>query len=187
MNNEEAEIDQEEDNEEIVGGEVPMIPVEDPRLRPHGQIYEDIGEITIDPSVNEQYNLPFRLNWGTLVINCYDPIKAIIYFLLLFPMIFLNLIIVVNTNNNLRRLRKPVTSKAEVLRFFGITLSMSLDPTRGGVKSYWDDNEDLSDTIYQKKCYNARFGMTRHRFQDLRKCLSFGPIPEDLVSYTIIN
>jgi len=161
-------------------------PVQDPRLQPHGQLYVDLGDVSIDPSVNSRYQLGFRLNWGTLVINAYEFIKAISYFLLLFPMIFLTNVILPNTNNNLRDSRKPVTTKAEMLRFFGITLAMSLDPTRGGVASYWDENADLSGTIYQRKCYGDRFKMTRHRFQDLRRYLSFGPLPEDIVSYTLI-
>ena len=163
-----------------------MNPPQDPRLQPHGQLYEDLGEITIDPSVNTRYILPFRLNWGTLVINVYDFIKAISYFLLLFPMTFLINNVIPNTNNNLRDARKPVTSKAEMLRFFGITLAMSLDPTRGGISAYWDENIDLTGTIYQRKTYGDRFKMTRHRFQDLRRYLSFGPLPEDIVSYTLI-
>ena len=97
-------------------------------------------------------------------------------------MIFLTGVVIPNTNNNLRNDRKAPTDKAEMLRFFGITLAMSLDPTRGGVLSYWDDNDDLTGTIYQRKGYGERFQMTRHRFQDLRKHLSFGPRPEDVVS-----
>jgi len=163
-----------------------VIPGDDPRLRPHGQIYEDLGEILIDPSSNLRYNQSFRANWGANIINREDPIDFLNYFLLLFPMTFLVQIVVPNTNNNLREARKPVTFKAEMLRFFGLTLSMALDPTRGGINSYWDDNVDLSETIYQKKCYYARFNMTRHRFQDLRRYLSFGSEPEDIVSAKII-
>ena len=164
-----------------------MIPLQDPRLQPHGQLYQDLGEVTIDPSANSRYLLGFRLNWGTLVINAYEFIKAISYFFLLFPMIFLTNNIIPNTNNNLRDARKAVTTKAEMLRFFGITLAMSLDPTRGGVVSYWDDNIDLTETIYQHKSYGVRFKMTRHRFQELRRHLSFGPEPEDIVNILYIK
>ena len=171
-----------EDVEEVIAG----AGVVDPRLQPHGQLYEDLGEVTIDPSANQTYNLPFRLNWGQLVINAYEPIKAIIYFLLLFPMAFLNAVILVETNNNLRANRKAVTSKAELVRFFGLTLSMALDPTRGGIRSYWDDNLNFEETIFQRKSYGSRFEMTRHRFEDLRRYLSFGPEPADRVRYKII-
>ena len=67
--NSEVEMAQNEDDEEIIGGNDGHIPIVDPRLRPHGQLYEDVGEMTIDPSANEKYSLPFRLNWGALVIN----------------------------------------------------------------------------------------------------------------------
>ena len=157
-------------------------PVADPRLRPHGQVFEDLGEVTIDPAANERYNLPFRLNWGQLVINVYEPIKAFCYFLLLFPMLFLTTVVIPCTNNNLTVARKHATDKAELLRFFGLTLAMALDPTRGGVRSYWDDNFEMEETIYQKKSFLDRFEMTRHRFEDLRRYLSFGPEPEDIVS-----
>jgi hypothetical protein len=165
---------------------VAAVGVADPRLQPHGQLFEDLGEVTIDPSANLKYNSPFRLNWGQLVINFYEPIKAINYFFLLFPMVFLSTVVLVETNNNLREARKGITSKAELIRFFGLTLSMALDPTRGGVRSYWDDNYNLEDTIFQKKSYGSRFEMTRHRFEDLRKHLSFGPEPADRVRINII-
>jgi hypothetical protein len=177
---------EENDNEENIGDHNIADPVQDPRLRPHGQFYEDLGEVAIDPSVNSKYNLPFRLNWGILVINNYDYIKPFTYFLLLFPMTFLITTVIPNTNNNLRANRKPVTNKAELIRFFGLTLSMALDPTRGGIRSYWDDNADLGETIYQRKSYLTRFHMTRTRFEDLRKYLSFGPQPDDIVSNTIM-
>jgi hypothetical protein len=35
---EDVESDQEEGNEDNVGGEVPLIPLQDPRLQPHGQL-----------------------------------------------------------------------------------------------------------------------------------------------------
>ena len=68
-----------------------------------------------------------------------------------------------------------------MIKFLGITLAMSLENTRGGVIAYWDDDEDLGETIYQKKNYKSRFGMTRHRFQDLRSNLAMCGVPEDLV------
>lgn len=168
--------------DDIVGED----PLEDPRLRPHGQLWEDLGEINVDPVANQRYNLPFRLNWGQLVVERHNPIKALTYFLLLFPMTFLFTVVIVHMNEKLREARKQETNKAEVLRMIGLTLSMALDPTRGGVRSYWDENEDLEGTIYQKKSYATRFNMTRHRFEDLRRYMTFGPMPEDIVSYYII-
>jgi len=178
----EAETVQEEDNENNVGDNVPVIPGEDPRLRPHGQVYEDLGEVTIDPSANSKYTLPFRVNWGGAIINRQDPISCLNYFLVLFPMTFLVSDIIPNMNNNLRGARKPVTSKAEMLRFFGITLAMALDPTRGGVRAYWDQDDIEHETIYSKRDYGNRFFMTRHRFEDLRRYLSFSQAPDDIVS-----
>jgi len=131
-------------------------------------VYEDLGEVNIDPVANERYNRGFQLNWGVLVVNAHELIDILSYFLLLFPMTFLTSQIVEYTNFNLREARKPITDKAEMLRFLGITLAMSLDPVRGGLKSYWDDNDVIEESIYQKKCYGSRFLMTRHRFQDIR-------------------
>jgi hypothetical protein len=159
----------------------------DPLLSPHGQVYLDSGEVNIDPSNNSRYTRAFTLNWGTVagVVDTFAVIKEIMYFYLLFPMIFLRQSIVVHTSNTLVSKGKRATTLGEMLKFFGITLSMSLEPCRGGVEAYWDDGLNLDGTIYQKRDYKNRFGMSRHRFQDLRSCLSLGPIPANLV-YIII-
>ena len=99
--NSEVEMAQNEDDEEIIGGNDGHIPIVDPRLRPHGQLYEDVGEMTIDPSANEKYSLPFRLNWGALVINSYELISRFVYILFLFPMTFLNEVVIRCTNDKI--------------------------------------------------------------------------------------
>ena len=121
----------------------------DPLLSPHGQVYRDLGDIHIDPSANSRYTRGFMLNWGHLVVDPFVRIKELTYFLLLFPMVFLVTVIVIHTNNNLRARRKTQTTQGELVKFFGITLAMSLETTRGGVKAFWDDDdEDLGETIY---------------------------------------
>ena len=67
------------------------------------------------------------------------------------------------------------------MKFLGITLAMGLETTRGGVKAFWDDDEDLTGTIYQNKNYKTRFGMSRHRFQEIRTCLAMGGDPANVV------
>jgi len=180
--------DRDSDVEEGIGQQVhgiqpPEIPVEaaDPLLSPHGQVYEDLGEIHIDPSANMRYSRGFSLNFGQLVVDHFLPIKEFTYFLLLFPMVFLVTVIVVHTNNNLRARQKTYTTQGELVKFLGITLAMALETTRGGVKAFWDDDADLTETIYQHKNYKTRFGMSRHRFQDLRTALAMGAVPVDLV------
>lgn len=188
MNNEEVEQDSDEEQElveEVHGLQPPVVPAApvDPRLTPHGQVYEDVGEIHIDPSANMRYTRGFILNWGHLIVDPFVPIKELFFFLLLFPMVFLTTVILIHTNNNLRARQKTPTTQGELVKFLGITLAMALETTRGGVKAFWDDGQDLEETIYQKKNYKTRFGMSRHRFQDLRSHLSMGARPEDLVYY----
>jgi hypothetical protein len=180
------EVDEgrEEGLEQVVHGLVPpVVPaaVLDERLSPHGQVYEDLGDINIDPSANQRYQRGFTLNWGHLVVDPFGVIKELMFFLLLFPLTFLNTVIVENTNNNLRAKQKTVTSQGELIKFLGITLAMSLDTKRGGVTAFWDDDEVLEETIYQNKNYRTRFGMTRHRFQDLRANLAMCGVPNDVV------
>jgi len=123
------------------------------------------------------------LNWGLVpsVIDTFNKMREVDYFYLLFPMGFLRNAIVLYTSDNLVVKGKQGTTIGEMIKFFGITLSMSLEPCRGGVEAFWDEGLDLNGTIYQKKQYKTRFGMTRHRFQDLRSCLAMGPIPANLV------
>ena len=57
-----------------------------------------------------------------------------------------------NTNNNLLAKQKTVTSQGgELIKFLGITLTMSLDTKRGGVTAFWDDDKVLEETIFQNK------------------------------------
>ena len=161
--------------------------VADPLLSPHGQVYLDSGEVNIDPSNNQRYTRAFTLNWGTIagVVDTFAVIEVIMYFYLLFPMVFLRHSILVHTSDNLVSKGKRGTTLGEILKFFGITLAMALEPCRGGVEAYWDEGLNMDGSIYQKKDYKNRFGMTRHRFQDIRSCLSLGPIPADLVCYIL--
>ena len=120
-------------------------------LRPHGQVWVNEGDVVLDSSINHAYTLDSQLYLHDAQIDLHE-VKAINYFYTLFPLHFLFGKVIPCTNEALRNNNKAPTSEAEILRFIGITLVMALEPSRGGVNSYWDANcDDLQTTIQPKK------------------------------------
>jgi len=139
----------------------------DPLLNVHDQIWEEQGEIDIDIRVNTSYNSNSYLKWGGLIVDNTD-IKAFSFFRLLFPMRFLNDTIIKLTNIRLRAKKQPETSTAEFIKFLGLTLTMALEPSRGGLDSYWKTEDSMEGTIYSSRQFYSRFNMSRDRFKMLR-------------------
>jgi hypothetical protein len=137
-------------------------------LSPHGRVWRDEGDILVEEAVNTRYSIPPRLNWGSLLIDNAN-IKEFDYFRLLFPMKFLSETILPLTNDNLAKYRQTAVTTAEYISFLGITLAMALEPSRGGIESYWRTEESLKGTIYESRNYLERFGMSRDRFKTIRK------------------
>ena len=119
----EDEFDDNGGNEEEEKEADPLVANIPVNLRPHGQVWADEGEILVDPTVNNgQYNLPIRINWGSIAqLQDQTQMDPIQYFYLLFPMSFLRERCLVLTNLNLERVHKASTTIGEILRFFGIT------------------------------------------------------------------
>ena len=97
-----------------------------------------------------------------------------------------------NTNNELRkkiRVRenrrdwapKP-TTKGDLLRYLGIRHAMTVEHRKGGLREYWKTDADYKapdiQTVRTPGNYKQRFGMSRHRFEDLESALRLTP-PED--------
>lgn len=135
----------------------------------HGRVWVDVGDITTEVVGNTRYYGRCRLNWGNLLVDT-SKIKELSFFRLLFPMKFLNETIIPTTNIVLERFRHKTTNAPEFIKFLGITLSMALEPSRGGLDAYWYTTEAMNNTIYTHRGYTERFKMSRDRFKSLRKC-----------------
>ena len=61
--------------------------------------------------------------------------------------------------------------KVNFLSILGLQLAMACEPKRGSIAAYWD--KDLQPgTIYSGASFGERFGMSRHRFENITQCLS---------------
>lgn len=76
------------------------------------------------------------------------------------------------TAAKLQSVNKQTIQETEILKFFGITLAMALDPCRGGVEAYFDTVEHSDEsTVKVARNYTERFGMSKTRFLYIRSCL----------------
>ena len=92
----------------------------------------------------------------------------------MFPIKFMNEMIVPLTNQKLMALRQSILKPEEFILFLGITLSMALQPIRGGIDAYWAVDNGITDTIYSPGNYGDRFKMSKQRFKFIRRCMTFG-------------
>lgn len=146
-------------------------------LRPHGTSWSVVQDhISIDPAANHLYTLQASFNWH--VQPPPDPRNPQIedFFYLLFPMKFVDEVIVPCTNTNLKKNNRSETSKGEFLKFLGITLAMALDPIYGGIETYWRSCTAEDSTMIGRN-YEARFGMSLSRFECIRKALALNIPP----------
>ena len=74
--------------------------------------------------------LPPKLYWCQLLVDNVAA-KEFDFFRLLFPMRFMNEVIIPLTNQKLVTLQQSLLLHDEFLLFLGITLSMALQPIRG--------------------------------------------------------
>ena len=128
------------------------------------------------------------LNWHH--VSDRDTVEKSIldYFLLMFPMGELNNI-VLYTNYNLQSEKHAHpsdsslgdTSRGELVKYFGIRLLIALLRTHESIDSYWSQAFE-EDTVLQGGNFNQKYGVSRHRFQNIEKSLAFGPYSEVLYS-----
>ena len=151
-----------------------------PWLSPNGHQWFDDGEISVDVGL---LNRRTRLIWPGNVNLLGDPLPVrseLDYFRLFYPM-QLNLGTLEKTNEKLDpTARKPRLTEDELLTYFGIRLNMTLDRKRLDVREYWED-EVRPGSTFTPPDY-GRFGMTRHRFQAISKCLRFSDYDEGVVN-----
>ena len=174
------------DNEDDELAPLPYVPVPvqgeapNPWLRPNGHQWSEDGEVSVDVGL---LNRRTRLIWPGNVNLVGDPLPVraeIDYFRLFYPM-QLNHGTLDKTNEKLDPTgRKPRLTEDELLTYFGIRLNMTLDRKRLDVREYWED-EARPGTTFTPPDY-GRFGMKRHRFQAISKCLRFSDYDEGIVN-----
>lgn len=137
-------------------------------LKPHGQEYQIIEDLNIDPKANLRYSNNARFNFpaGEGFEEYKDIDRPIAeYFYLLFPMPIINQIIRL-TNLEIRSTEYPDylrvdLTKGEFFKWIGIKLAMVLTPLRGGIDAYFAV-ESEPGTVYEPGNYGKRFGMSKN-------------------------
>jgi hypothetical protein len=111
-----------------------------------------------------------RFKWPVLL---HDQRKCEIdYFYLLFPTEVMPEVVIA-TNENLVDGRHAKTSTGELYRWFGTRLAMAVQQRRGTVAEYWR-KEPREGFVSQASDFGSLTKMTRHRFETLSTCISFG-------------
>jgi hypothetical protein len=150
-------------------------------LRPHGQEYEVIDDLNVDPQANRRYNRAARFNFpnGEGFEQHTDIGRPIAeYFYLLFPMGFLpelltqtNLIIQDSAYPNYLKYN---LTRGELFKWLGIKLAMILSPLRGGIDAYFASENEIG-TVYEAGNFGKRFKMSKGRFKIIQESLRFAP------------
>ena len=162
----------------------PPAPVEDnvpnPLLMPNGHQWFDNEEVQEDRGL---LNRRTRLVWPGNVNLLGDPLPVrseLDYFRLFYPM-QLNHGTIEKTNAKMVRTRQRANlTEDEFLTYLGIRLNMTLDRKRLDIREYWED-EIRPGSTFTPPDY-GRFGMTRHRFQLISRCLRFSDYDEGILN-----
>jgi Transposase IS4 len=180
-NHEEEENVAQEDDHEV--NLPPVVPIVVPGVVPvavkHGQAWVADGEVSIDVGLN---NRRTRILWPGNDNNPYDalPVRPELdYFKLMWPM-HLNVTMLEQTNALLTRIRSPTTTLGEMFKYFGIRLNMTLDRVGVSISDFWNTQPTEGSTFVPPNY--GRFGMTRHRFQTLSRCMRFADYDEGIVN-----
>eukprot|EP00731_Ephydatia_muelleri_P012969 Em0007g279a len=130
--------------------------------------------LSIDPSIGQRYHSNARFHWPNLV-DQHQKTNAD-YFMLFYPMRGLSNMLMC-TNLNMARKNLPPLGKGEFIKYLGLQLAMTCEPKRGPIPVYWQVGDEPG-SVYTGADFGGRFGMTRHRFQDITNCFSF-TVPRD--------
>ena len=145
-----------------------------PLLLPHGRQWCKLETLSIDPSIGQRYHSNARFHWPNLV-DQHQKTNAD-YFMLFYPMRGLSNMLMF-TNLNMARKNLPPLGKGEFIKYLGLRLAMTCEPKRGPIPVYWQVGDEPG-SVYTGADFGGRFGMTRHRFQDITNCFSF-TVPRD--------
>ena len=139
-------------------------------LLPHGRVWAVRDTLLIDPSAKDNVHSA-RFRWPE-ALTMVDVKKEIDYLYQLYPMRGLNQMLAY-TNANLHSNGHVLLTRGEYLKYLGLRLAMVCERKRGPITIYWEQGVQPGGTIYTGADFGGRFGMTRHRFQNITQCLSF--------------
>ncbi|GMF65594.1 unnamed protein product [Phytophthora lilii] len=94
------------------------------------------------------------------------------YFYLMYPMSTLRNTMS-STNYNLQKKQYRRINVGDWFKWIGIRLAMAFEPRRGPLPTYWD-HASQDGSVSTAANFGQRFGMTRHCFEQLLSCMSFG-------------
>lgn len=160
------------DNTSVPGNMAPTgvpsnTPPPNPLLNVDGQTWVPTTTIPDDPMKSNTYANP-HLKWSSSFVEDHmKPLSA--YLMQLLPMKALRSAVEF-TNINLTANKCPPMTFDELMKWLGLRLCMANEPRLGGIPEYWRSDPYPDDTM-QPADY-GRFGMTRHRFQDINTHLS---------------
>jgi hypothetical protein len=155
-------------------GESPLEPSEQENsllLVPNYRQWAVRQSLPLDPALTDSAAAP-AVKWP-LSSRDKDDKTFFDYFCLMYPMNGLAQT-VASTSQNLEQRSKKPTSTGEFLRFLGLRLAMCATPIRGGIRAYWD-RRTIVGSVTPALDFQARFGMSYHRFENLTQCLQFAP------------
>ena len=141
-------------------------------LLPHGRVWAVRDTLLIDPSAKD--NVHSARFWWPQALTMVDVKKEIDYLYQLYPMKGLNQMLAY-TNANLHSNGHVLLTRGELSKYLGLRLAMVCERKRGSITIYWEQGVQPSGTVYTGADFGGRFGMTRHRFQNIHvtQCLSF--------------
>ena len=157
---------------------LPEGPIDDP-LSPHGRQWLEVPNVPVELCSGARYSCATSLNWTLLpeYTTTFQDRPEFHYFRLLFPWQHMNVLL---TETNIRICRDlhaqggPIDT-GSFLKYLGIQLAKAVDPSPGDNSVYWTNSSEMGSTS-NPKCFNARFGMSRHRFDTITKHLALNTL-----------
>jgi hypothetical protein len=135
-------------------------PAKDP-LNPHGQHWVPTGGINVDAHAGHQ-----TPKFHFVGLSHSAAVRPVEYFQLMFPMEDWPSIVEA-TNAQLLKMHKKETNSAELLKYLGIRLVMTVEGARCSIDEYWATNASCRFSTARPQAYGDRFNMSRTRFKDL--------------------
>lgn len=160
-------------------------------LKPNNRPWIDLGAGQTNCNLQEHLEnmLPMHIThfqWELVqntLFQAEDLTSPLRFFSVSFPFEFFVQVVVPNTNASLHRAKLLQTNLDEILKYIGIRLMMvrmRLDK----LSDYWSETPV---SFYDAPHFGLKYGMTRNRFLQINKHLTFWPATETNVSVDISN
>jgi hypothetical protein len=150
------------------------------KLHVHGVSWRDGGEVSQDVVTSTRET---RLKWPQHLLDQADGQggkKELHYFLLMFPLELVPQTVCL-TNDELRRKHHSGGfDEFEFWKYLGLRLAMTISGVVAPVKWFWEVAED-PETFFRPMNFGGRFGMARHRFEEISECLRFDTFESGLL------